>query len=397
MPGAGEAMGTFAEAAKAAPKTVPIRRKNVGTFRMSDFIEKDETPTTEQIYQTFFDAWTKEHSTPPPRVNIVWLHHSRAFRMEFKDEVDYIHACILMYEFNGQSISMEPDFLSYLSIRLQGVCPIWLVDTQSLKAALDPIGVVQPKSIHHGLATINVKRRDGSSFKHQVLDGHIYVIVKPRGLQYKAKVPTHVALKLTDGQTLNVKISAIRTGLPHYRKPPLCPMTTPTTHVAPATDNVAAAQKTADADATERKTTKSSEIAPRAHDVPPTTSPAPAHTLPTPAQSMPTSQRALKLPKTASAETTKTSEILSPRAHDATTPAQPLPPPIPKTPEYGWKNNPPASPSTDGECSDNAGCSDDSEALVVDTSRAPSPKPPDPSPALTRGRAGEKKKDNFEF
>ena len=60
--------------------------------------------------------------------------------MEFKDEPDYIAAVTLEYAYAGKALTLEPTEPPYISIRLQGVCPIWQVTSKAVAAALAPFG-----------------------------------------------------------------------------------------------------------------------------------------------------------------------------------------------------------------------------------------------------------------
>ena len=117
----------YAQAAESAvqqpaAKAKPIKRKNVALAKMATLLATDETPTQAALFTALYHGWTREHPNAGfPEINIVWLHISKAFRVEFRYEEDYLHALVLEFAWGAQPFHLEPSSPPYLSVRFHGI------------------------------------------------------------------------------------------------------------------------------------------------------------------------------------------------------------------------------------------------------------------------------------
>ena len=209
-----DAAGSTAQRPAASAK--PVKRKAVALARMAHYLATDETPTLASFYTALHSSWTKEYPDAAfPAINIVWLHHSKSFRVEFKSELEFLDAVALEYTWGVLSFSLEPTIPPYLSVRFQGVCPIWQVSPESITAALAPYGDTLKGTCHLGRETVQVVNGRGATITEGSNNGTIYAIMKPNvGV---SKLPSHLTIRLNDGQHMTVRVSAIQTFHPSYR------------------------------------------------------------------------------------------------------------------------------------------------------------------------------------
>ena len=212
------AMATYADmASQAAPSYPQASRRLSALARFAKLLPPDQNPTMQQMVQCLYSkllpALPTNRPNPTPFISFVWLNRTRAWALEFPDEMTYTCAVGLMYDFEGQALSLEPSTPPYLSIRIQGARSLMQIDVEEVIDALKPYGEALPASYRFG--ALDFTMDDGRILS--VGNGTSYIMLRPHNAT--TSVHAQLYIRTREGQKESVKVTSIQSFKPNYNHP----------------------------------------------------------------------------------------------------------------------------------------------------------------------------------
>ena len=126
--------------------------------------------------------------------NWVWLHLSKTYRVEFRNEEEYVEALTLEYEFRGRAFKLVPFNTNYKSYCIKNVDQMYQISDNAIKQAILPYGTTE--HIQHGGDWF---RSGGRSYFAR--NGTIWVKVKPT--TPTTILPPTIQITHADGQIIS--------------------------------------------------------------------------------------------------------------------------------------------------------------------------------------------------